>query len=83
MPSKRIACPTLSRAMQNDALEHDNALRPELPATSEDDPLVAKECNPVQITLEANIPMAAYPVPPDQTMPTQEAGTARRVARSA
>jgi phospholipase C len=51
---------------------------PKLPATPKDDPSIAN-CDPKQISVEANIETPPYPVPTDQRMPRQERGTARRV----
>ncbi len=53
---------------------------PKLPDTPQHPALIDAQCTPDQITLEHNAPMAAYPVPPNQTMPTQESGQAKRVA---
>jgi phospholipase C len=51
---------------------------PPLPATSADDPLVARECQPLQL-LETNVPDPPDLVPSSQSMPVQEAGAARRI----
>jgi hypothetical protein len=51
---------------------------PKLPATPKDDPSIAN-CDPKQISVEANIETPPYPIPADQRMPSQERGTARRL----
>jgi phospholipase C len=51
---------------------------PTLPATSEDDPVIASECQSSQL-LETNIPNPPDLVPTSQEMPVQESGQARRI----
>jgi phospholipase C len=51
---------------------------PTLPATSEDDPRIAMECAASQL-FEVNVPNPPDLAPTSQDMPTQEAGSPRRI----
>jgi len=51
---------------------------PALPPTSEDDPLIASECQASQL-VEFNVPNPPDLVPTSQAMPVQESGRARRI----
>jgi phospholipase C len=51
---------------------------PALPATSEDDPRIASECQVSQL-VEINVPDPPNLAPTSQQMPAQEAGKARRI----
>jgi phospholipase C len=51
---------------------------PVLPATSEDDPVIATECAASQL-IEFNVSNPPDLVPTAQQMPVQEAGKARRI----
>ncbi len=52
---------------------------PTLPATSENDPRVARECQAPQLS-EVDVQTPPYPLPATQQMPTQEPGRARRLS---
>ncbi len=51
---------------------------PTLPPTPENDPRIARECQPLQL-LELNVAVPPYPLPSVQQMPSQEPGQPRRV----
>jgi phospholipase C len=51
---------------------------PKLPDTPKDPPSIAN-CDPKQISVEANTETPPYPIPTAQEMPSQERGTARRL----
>ena len=53
---------------------------PSLPGTSQNPPVLARECKPLQLS-ELNVAMPQYPVPLPQTMPRQAAGSRRHTPR--
>lgn len=61
-------------------LGHPNLNRPQLPVTlkSTKRPPVGTECSPAQLT-EINVAVKPYPIPSQQSMPTQETGTLIRI----